>query len=179
MNDFSDSYHDYKHNEDKEFVINKVKELFIEVHNKHDPEEDEEKRWLIENCHNTTILELVQETTVMMLHVLDAIGQYSQVNSITISKKTNIPKGTVSKITRKLIEKGLILKVALPNNKKEFVFNITHLGIELFELHRELHKRIEIKINKFLKRYNVNELQFLIYILQDFSKISWDNSEID
>ncbi|MBU3174936.1 MarR family transcriptional regulator [Clostridium estertheticum] len=177
MNDFLDSYDDPKNDVDKEILIDKMKEVFVEVQNRHATEDDEEKRWLIENCHNPVISELIPETTAMMLHVLDAIGRYNPVNTITISKKMNIPKGTVSKITRKLIANGLILKESLPNNKKEFHFNITPLGKEFFKLHEALHKRIEIKINKFLKRYDVAELQFLISILEDFSKISWINAE--
>lgn len=171
MNDFLEDYQDNKQDEDKELLIDKIKELFTEVQNKHASEDEEERQWIIEKCQNPKILELLQETTFIMIHVLDAVGRYSPVNTITISKKTNIPKGTVSKITRKLIDKELILKEALPNNKKEFVFNITPLGKEIFVLHEELHKKIDTKINKFFKRYDVNELQFLTSVFEDFLKL--------
>lgn len=75
------------------------------------------------------------------LHVLDAIGQLQPVNTITISKETGILKGTVSKTVKKLEAKNLIIKVPLPNNKKEANFYLTHLGKEIFELHHSLHQQ--------------------------------------
>ncbi len=84
--------------------------------------------------------------TLVMLHVLDAIGRLEPVNSITISKDTNIPKGTVTKIIPKLISKKFITKESLPNNKKEYLFRITPLGKELFNLHEVMHKENDIKI---------------------------------
>ncbi|YAR63546.1 MarR family transcriptional regulator [Bacillus cytotoxicus] len=53
-----------------------------------------------------------------MLHVLDAIGKHEPVNGITIASETGIPKGSVSKMTRRLMNKNLIVTETIPNNKK-------------------------------------------------------------
>lgn len=111
--------------------------------------------------------------TVLMLHVLDAIGKYEPVNSITISNKMDIPKGTVSKITRKLIELQLIKRGRLPNNKKEIIFETTTLGHELFETHKELHTKIEKKVIRFLSQYESHDLNFVTNLLEDMLKRSW------
>jgi Transcriptional regulators len=157
----------------KNFKIDEVKDAFTEVQKKHASEDDEEKKWLIENCKNPVLLGYFKDFTVLMIHVLAAIGRYESINTINISKSINVPKGTVSKITRKLLEFGLIEKEPLPNNKKEYIFNITPLGKELYDLHEELHKKMELEINKFLKGYEVEELEFLIKFLKDFSSMTW------
>jgi len=64
-----------------------------------------------------------------MLHVLDAIGRLEPVNGIIISKQFGIPKGSVSKVTRKLAAKNLIITESIPNNKKEILFRMTALCI--------------------------------------------------
>ncbi|MDD7793395.1 MarR family transcriptional regulator [Clostridium sp. 'White wine YQ'] len=166
---------EYKNDVDKikEFKIDEVKDAFTEVQNRHASEDDEEKKWLIENCKNPILLGYFKDFTVLMIHVLAAIGRHGSINTINISKSINVPKGTVSKITRKLLEFGLIEKESIPNNKKEYIFNITPLGKELYDLHEELHKKMELEINKFLKGYEVEELEFLIGFLKEFANMSW------
>ena len=61
------------------------------------------KQWIVQNFNNPKIAELLQDSTFMMLRVLDAIGRLEPVNGITISKQFRIPKGSVSKATRRLI----------------------------------------------------------------------------
>ncbi|WP_238881964.1 MarR family transcriptional regulator [Clostridium sp. YIM B02551] len=170
---------EYKKDVDKikEFKIDEIKVVFSEVQKKHASEDDEEKKWLIENCKNPILLRYFKDFTVLMIHVLAAIGRYGSINTVNISRNMNVPKGTISKITRKLLEFGLIEKEPIPNNKKEYIFNITPLGKELYELHEELHKKMELEINKFLKGYEVEELEFLIRFLKEFANMSWIDKE--
>ncbi|WFR56690.1 winged helix DNA-binding protein [Anaerocolumna sp. AGMB13025] len=157
---------------DNDELISVIKNLVNEVLNKHASEDEEEKQWLLDNCQNPAVLKKLSDLTYIMLHVLDAIGRLEPVNSISISKDTGIPKGTVSKSIPKLLSKELITKVPLPNNKKEYVFHITPLGKEIFILHQTMHKKMESTLNNFLKQYNDTELQFIIRMLKDFANLS-------
>jgi DNA-binding MarR family transcriptional regulator len=157
---------------DKDELISKIKNLVNEILNTHASEDDEEKQWLLHNCNNPLALKKLSDLTYVMLHVLDAIGRLEPVNSITLSKDTGIPKGTVSKSIPKLVSMELITKVPLPNNKKESLFYITPLGKEIFNLHQAMHKKMESKLNNFLKQYNDAELQFIIRMLTDFADFS-------
>ena len=56
----------------------------------------------------------------------------------------------------------------MPNNKKEYLFRITPLGKELFNLHEVMHRENDIKIYKFLNKYKTQDLQFLIEMRLDF-----------
>ena len=177
MSNLTSDYNDPALSNDKEILIVEIKKLFSEASTRKTLQADEVKQWMVQNCSNSTTLGIIKEMTVISLHVLDAIGRLQPVNSITISKETGIPKGTVSKTIKKLASKNLIIKVPLPNNKKEVTFYVTPLGKEIFDLHSVLHLQFESWVTKFLENYEVQELQFLMRILKDFVGISWKNME--
>jgi DNA-binding MarR family transcriptional regulator len=95
------------------------------------------------------------------------------VNGITISEQFRIPKGTVSKITRRLVAKNLISKESLPNNKKEMLFRLTPLGRELFEVHRAFDEQMERGFMHFLQYYSSDELRLLVRVLHDATEASF------
>jgi DNA-binding MarR family transcriptional regulator len=153
--------------------IAQIMELLAQVSEKFEPGENEMKQWMKENFGSPLVVEALQDSTIIALRVLNAIGQSEPVNGITISKQSRIPKGSVSKITRRLIAKKLITKESLPNNKKEILFRTTRLGKQAFEAHQAFDKEMEKGFTKFLKKYDLEELDFIISILQDLVKVKF------
>src|SRR5262249_48402835 len=143
------------------------------VSEKFEPGDNEMKDWMIQHFGNPMIVELLQNTTATMLRVLDAIGQFEPVNGITIARQYRIPKGTVSKTTRRLIAQKLITKESLPNNKKEVLFRTTPLGKELFHAHRAFDQQMEKGFIRLLQRYSGDELRFLVRLLNDVIEASF------
>ncbi|RAW11795.1 MarR family transcriptional regulator [Paenibacillus taichungensis] len=166
-------------NQNKDHLIQEVLEAVKDIQIRFQTEEDEEKQWLIQNSPNPAVEELIQEMTVTMLHVLDAIGTLEPVNGITISKQFGFSKGTVSKITRRLVSQKIIVTESLPDNKKEVLFRTTSLGKEIYRLHQGLHHQIDLGVHHFLQRYNEDELQFLVNTLQKTLHTSWIHSETE
>lgn len=154
-------------------LMREIEQLLYDAVTRHQSDVDEEKQWMLLNCPDPGLSVIAKELSMITFHILDAIGQLQPVNSITITKKTEIPKGTVSKNIRKLLSAELIVKVPLPDNKKEAVFYLTSSGKELFELHRSLHQKFDGEFYEFLKRYNTQELQFLVRFLKDFQGLTW------
>ncbi|OMD27017.1 MarR family transcriptional regulator [Paenibacillus odorifer] len=169
--------HSFENLPNKDILINKLIEKIPQLQKRFQSEDDEEKEWLIQNCSNPLIIDFLQDSTVMMLHVIDAIGQLEPVNGTTISKQFGIPKGSVSKITRRLVQQEIIRTEFLPDNKKEVLFLTTPLGKEIFDLHLALHKQMNKGINRFLQRYNTDELLFIIQAFEDTLEASWVHSE--
>ncbi|MEK3865145.1 winged helix DNA-binding protein [Paenibacillus sp. FSL H7-0716] len=169
--------HSFENLTNKDILIKKLIEMIPQLQKRFQSEDDEEKEWLIQNCSNPLIIDFLQDSTVMMLHVIDAIGQLEPVNGTTISKQFGIPKGSVSKITRKLVQQEIIRTEFLPDNKKEVLFLTTPLGKEIFDLHSALHKQMNKGINRFLQRYNTDELLFIIQAFEDTLEASWVHSE--
>ncbi|WP_440112885.1 MarR family transcriptional regulator [Paenibacillus sp. QZ-Y1] len=166
-------------NHNKEHLINEVLEAVKDIQIKFQTEDDEEKEWLLQNSPGPDVQELIEEMTVTMLHVLDAIGTLEPVNGITISKQFGFSKGTVSKITKRLVQKNIILPEYLPDNKKEVLFRMTELGKDIYGLHQAMHQQIDLGANRFLQRYSEDELQFLVHALRDTAQASWFHSETD
>lgn len=160
-------------------VIVEIMSLLSEVSEKFEPDNLGMKQWMIRNFNNPKIAELLEDSTVMMLRVLDAIGRLEPVNGITISKQFRIPKGSVSKATRRLIAKKLIKTESLPNNKKEILYRTTPLGKELFQAHRAFDAQMEKEFTQFLEKYSIDELQFIVRVLQDFLNVSFLGGEVE
>jgi DNA-binding MarR family transcriptional regulator len=154
-------------------LIAEILSLLGKVSEKLEPDNLGMKQWMIQNFDNPRITELLQDSTFMMLRVLDAIGRMEPVNGITISKQFRIPKGSVSKATRRLIANKLIQAESLPNNKKEILYRTTPLGKELFQAHRAFDEQMEKSLIQFLEKYEEDELRFLIRVLLDATEVNF------
>lgn len=171
MTDKFDQIERFINDKEKVELVHEVKKQFNDLITMYSSGIEDEKYMVLSHVTNPLLQERISDMTIIMLHVLDAIGRLEPVNSITISKDTKIPKGTVSKIIPKLLSKEFIIKKALVDNKKEFIFTITSLGKELFLLHKMMHEETNKKINEFLVLYDYSELQFIIRLLNDFKKL--------
>jgi DNA-binding MarR family transcriptional regulator len=158
-------------------MITEILSLLSKVSEKLEPDSLGMKQWITENFNNPKLAELLQDSTFMMLRVLDAIGRLEPVNGITISKQFRIPKGSVSKVTRRLIAKKLIKTQSLPNNKKEILYRTTPLGKELFQAHRAFDEQMEKGFIQFLQKYDEDELRFIIRVLRDITEVKFLNPE--
>ena len=137
----SSPHHSSRNRDANEALIVEILALLAKVTERFESGENEEWRWITQQSHNPLVVELLQDLTITTLRVLDAIGRLEPVNGITISEQFRIPKGTVSKITRRLLAKHLISTESLPQNKKEILFRLTPLGRELFQVHRAFDSR--------------------------------------
>jgi len=158
-------------------IFAEILSLLGKVSEKLEPDNLGMKQWIIQHFEDPRIADLLEDSTVMMLRVLDAIGRLEPVNGITISKQFRIPKGSVSKATRRLIAKKLIKAESLPNNKKEILYRTSPLGMELFQAHRAFDEQMEKSFIQFLERYKEDELRFLVRVLRDATEITFLDAE--
>ena len=147
--------------------------LISRITERFESEEHEEWQWLARQSHDPQVVEILRDTTTMGLRIIDAIGRLEPVNGATISTQFRIPKGTVSKVTRRLVVRKLISLESLPNNRKEILFRLTPLGRELFEVHRAFDEQMERGFLQFLRRYDASELRLLVRVLRDATEASF------
>lgn len=148
-------------------------QLLAQISDKFEPGEAAFHDWIMQYFPNPQLIEIFQESTPVMLRVLDAIGQLEPVNGIRIAEHQHVPKGTVSKVTRKLIAQGLITSESLPNNKKEVLFRLTPLGGQVFHAHRAFDQQMERGYYVFMERFTPNQLHFLAQVLQEVLNTSF------
>lgn len=66
------------------------------------------------------------------VHVMDCIGRHEPINVTTLADRIELSKGTVSKVSTKLLKEGWIRRTQLNDNKKEIYFRLTPLGKNSF-----------------------------------------------
>ncbi len=159
--------------EEAQPLIEQILALLAKVTERFGSEENEESRWLAQHSHDPLIVELLHDSTATALRIVDAIGRLEPVNGITISAHARIPRGTVSKVTRRLIAQKLVNTASLPNNKKEILFRLTPLGSELFQVHRAFDGQMERGFMRFLERYDLDELRLLVRVLDEATEASF------
>jgi DNA-binding MarR family transcriptional regulator len=154
-------------------LIAQVLALLAQVTEKFDAQEGEGWQWLRQHSSDPLIVEMLHDLTPTAMRVVDAIGRLEPVNGITISAHARVPKGTVSKVTRRLAAQKLVSTESLPNNKKEIFFRLTPLGRELFQVHRTFDEQMERGFRRFLQRYDPDELRLLVRVLYEATEASF------
>lgn len=111
--------------------------------------------------------ERVGTLTVTELHVIQSIGEQKQMNVTTIARNIGVTKSAISKITSKLMKKGLVERYQLQDNQKEVYFRLTSKGEKVFAVHEQFHSRLERRTRQFLDRYKEADLLFLRDVMRD------------
>jgi DNA-binding MarR family transcriptional regulator len=135
--------------------------------------EDEGWQWIMRHSSHPQLAELLQAMSPTAVRVFAAIGLLEPVNGVTVAEQVGIPKGTVSKITRRLLADDLIRADARPNNKKEIWFRLTTLGRELDQVHRAFDALMERGFHAFFDHYTVEELRLLVRVVHEAANASF------
>ncbi|OZB92715.1 MarR family transcriptional regulator [Paenibacillus sp. XY044] len=134
-------------------------------------EDDSDRLWLMERISDDRLKRLLPRLSVSSLHVLDVINTHDGIKGIDIAREMGLTKGAVSKITRKLLEQGLIRKTQLPDNLKEIYFSMTPLGAELAELHRLFHQEQDQKAMELLASFDAASLEIVADFLEKLASL--------
>lgn len=102
-------------------------------------------------------------------HCIDYIGRLNLPNVTKIAEQMQMTRGAISKMTKKLLTKGLIEKYTLETNKKEVYFRLTDAGRILFKEHEKRHKQWEKRDMKFLSRYSKEETAVILKFMEEFN----------
>ncbi len=144
-------------------VINQIQRL---VHQKHLDEHHNLDHYIHAQLKSAGIKSL-PELSILECHVLACIGDAHISNAITISKKMGVTRGGISKITTRLIAKGLIISNQIEGNKREIFYQLTPLGTKIYEIHDRLHKEINDKFINLLSKYSKDDQKVISQFLND------------
>lgn len=111
----------------------------------------------------------LEEYSYSETHCIDYIGKTELPNVTKIADNMQMTRGAISKMTKKLLAKGLIEKYSLESNKKEVYFRLTESGMELYKEHEKRHKLWEQRDSKFLERYSAEEMQIITRFMKEFN----------
>ena len=103
----------------------------------------------------------VDSINIASLHLIEMIGNNSEMNTTEIAAKLGITKGAVSQMTGKLCKKGLMEKQKIKGNEKEVYLVLTPLGEEIFEEHEKLHKKMYGEMELLLNEFSEKDMEKL------------------
>lgn len=87
--------------------------------------------------------EILKDYKPSEIHCLDYIGSNKNSNVTKLAEAFRMTTGGITKITKKLITKGLIESYKKPENKKEIYFKLTEQGNSVYNIHNKLHKEFQ------------------------------------
>ncbi len=102
-------------------------------------------------------------------HCIDYIGRLELPNVTKVAEHMGMTRGAISKMTKKLLAKGLIEKYTLETNRKEIYFRLTEEGRLRFEEHAKRHRPWEKRDMNFLSRYSAEEVRMVHRFMREFN----------
>ncbi|MGZ0049589.1 MarR family transcriptional regulator [Brevibacillus gelatini] len=108
--------------------------------------------------------------SVTELHVISVIGKNTRMNVTTIAQNIGVTKSAISKITVKLLKKGLLERFQLEDNQKEVFFRLTKVGELVNSIHDSFHAQLEKKMYRFLDNFSEAELTCIARFIGEATK---------
>jgi len=93
------------------------------------------------------------------IHIIEIIGDYPNCILTDIAGKIYITKATASVSINRLVEKGLVKRLPLENDKRKHGLILTGEGKECYEAHGVFHQQL---IDSLTNDFNLNEKEELL-----------------
>jgi DNA-binding MarR family transcriptional regulator len=104
------------------------------------------------------------------VHYIEYIGRNADTNVTKLAESLYMTRGAISKMTRKLIEKGIIESYQKPDNKKEIYFRLTEQGLEIHKLHEALHKELQERDKAVFGQVTEEQFDSILNFVEKYNK---------
>ncbi len=104
------------------------------------------------------------------VHCIDYIGKNADSNVTKLAESFYMTRGGISKITKKLIKKGIIESYQKPDNQKEIYFRLTEQGKVIYKVHEELHKEFQERDKAVFEQVTEEEFAIMLSFAEKYSR---------
>ena len=104
------------------------------------------------------------------VHCIEYIGKNTDSNVTKLALAFYMTNGAISKMTKKLIKKGLIESYQKPDNKKEIYFRLTEQGKRIYNIHKELHKEFQKRDKVIFEKVTEEQFSIMLDFLKKYNK---------
>jgi DNA-binding MarR family transcriptional regulator len=104
------------------------------------------------------------------VHCIEYIGRNVDSNVTKLAESFYMTRGAISKITKKLIKKGIIESYQKPDNKKEIYFRLTEQGKETYKIHEELHKEFQKRDKAVFEQVTEEQFDIMLSFVENYSR---------
>lgn len=103
------------------------------------------------------------------VHCIEYLGKNTDSNVTRLAESFYMTTGAISKLTKKLIKKGVIESYKKPDNKKEIYFRLTKEGQKIFNVHEELHKEFQERDKSVFDQMSKEQYDSMISFMDSYS----------
>ena len=104
------------------------------------------------------------------VHCIEYIGRNADSNVTKLAESFYMTRSAISKITKKLIEKGLIESYQKPDNKKEIYFRLTEQGKIIDKIHEELHNEFQERDKAVFDQVTGEQYDSMLSFIEKYSR---------
>ncbi len=104
------------------------------------------------------------------IHYIEFIGRNVDSNVTKLAESLYMTRGALSKITKKLIKKGIIESYQKPDNKKEIYFRLTEQGQAINKVHEKLHKEFQKRDKPVFEQITEGQFDSMLSFMEKYSK---------
>ncbi|MGQ7887108.1 MarR family transcriptional regulator [Paenibacillus sp. WC2504] len=104
------------------------------------------------------------------VHCLEYIGRNEDSNVTKLAESFYMTSGAISKLTKKLIKKGLIESYQKQENKKEIYFRLTEQGKAIDKVHEELHKEFKERDKAVFEHVTDEQFDSMLKFIETYSR---------
>ncbi|KAA0769579.1 MULTISPECIES: MarR family transcriptional regulator [Bacillus] len=104
------------------------------------------------------------------VHCIEYIENNADSNVTQLAEAFYVTRGAISRMTKKLIKKGLIESYQKSENKKEIYFRLTEQGKAIYKIHEELHKEFQERDKAVFEQVTESEFDSIISFVEKYSR---------
>ena len=98
-----------------------------------------QRRWALDGA---VWKQAAQDLNLTELRCIEYVGSHNNTNSTRLAEVFFMTTWAASKLTKKLLAKGLLQRYQRPDNRKEIYFRLTEAGNQLFATLSDLRQKI-------------------------------------
>ena len=104
------------------------------------------------------------------VHCIEYIERNVDSNVTKLAESFYMTRGAISKLTKKLIKKGIIESYQKPDNKKEIYFRLTEQGTVIYKIHEELHKEFQERDKAVFEQVTEEQYDIMLSFVESYSR---------
>ena len=104
------------------------------------------------------------------VHLIEYIGKNVDSNVTKLAESFYVTRGAISKMTMKLIKKGLIESYQKPGNKKEIYFRLTKRGQVISKIHEEMHQAFQERDKAVFEQVTEEQFDSMLGFLEVYGR---------
>lgn len=112
----------------------------------------------------------LKDYTSSEVHCIEYIEKNEDSNVTKLAESFYMTTGAITKLTKKLIQKGLIESYKKPDNKKEIYFKLTDEGKVIYKIHEDLHKEFRQRDKVILDQLTEEQFNSMLTFTEKYSK---------